>query len=164
MTTGVAESEAEIWRTDPATLREVVLDPEAMEARLEGCPALERAWILALLGRSQDAVEQGLALLVHSADRFRPLLALALAFQHEYRWHEAARLQEEALRLARTRTREAMVRHEIGRRLFHEARYREAAAEFEWARDLYRNAGQREKAALSSQQALDRARELINMP
>lgn len=62
----------------------------------------------------------------------------------EYPWRDAARLQEEALRLARTRAREATVRHQIEHRLFDEARYRDAAAEFEWARDLFRSSGRSE--------------------
>lgn len=93
-----------------------------------------------------------------SVDRFRPLLVLAQAYQREYQWHEAARLQEEALRLARSLAREAPVRHQIGRRLFDEARYKEAAAELEWAHDLYRTA-RRLRLAGVSRQALNRARE-----
>ncbi|MGM9473795.1 hypothetical protein ACS5PJ_17550 [Pseudarthrobacter sp. YS3] len=142
------------------TLRDVVLDREAMEARLSACPALERVWILALLDRTQEAIREGQALLDASPDRLRPLLVLAQAHQRQYSWPAAARLQEEALRLARTRAREALVRHQIGRRLFDEARYREAAAELEWARDLYRSTGQREHLVSACQQALNRAHEL----
>lgn len=149
-----------IWETDPATLRDVVLDPEAMEARLSGCPALERVWILTLLDRTPEAIQEGMRLLDAASDRLRPLLALAQAYQRQYSWHEAARLQEEALCLARTRAREALVRHHIGRRLFDEARYRDAAAEFEWARDLYRATGHRDQLVQACQQALARAREL----
>lgn len=149
-----------IWRTDPATLRDVVLDREAMEDRLTQCPALERVWILCLLDRTREAITEGLKLLAGSVDRLGPLLVLAGAYQRQYSWQEATRLQEEALRLARTRAREALVRHQIGRRLFDEAGYREAAGEFEWARDLYRGTGQREHLAQHCQQALDMAREL----
>lgn len=56
---------------------------------------------------------------------------------------------EEALRLAHTPPREALVRHQIGRRLFDEARYRESAAEFEWASDLYRASGRDRLANVS---------------
>lgn len=150
----------DIWRTDPATLRDVVLDREAMEARLTRCPALERVWILCLLDRTREAITEGLELLAGSTNRLGPLLILAQAYQRQYSWREAARLQEEALQLARTRAREAMVRHQIGRRLFDEARYRDAAAEFEWARDLYHSTTQHEYLARTCQQALDRAREL----
>lgn len=152
-------TEDDVWTTDPATLRDVVLDTEAMEGRLEDCPALERVWILALLGRTGEAIEEGQALLAASGSRFRPLLVLAQAYQRDYQWHEAARLHEEALRLAHTPAREALVRHQIGRRLFDEARYREAAAEFEWARDLYRTIGRTRLAGVSLQ-ALERAREV----
>jgi tetratricopeptide (TPR) repeat protein len=86
---------------------------------------------------------------------------LAQVYQRQYRWHEAARLQEKALRLASSRTREAMVRHQIGRRLFNEARYGDAAAEFEWACDLYRVAG-RDHMAEMCRQAMQRARYLHN--
>ena len=110
----------EIWRLDPLTLQEVVLDPRALQDRLEGCPAPERIWILQVLGRLEEAACEGEALLTAAANRFHPLLALARVYQRQYRWHEAARLHEEALRLARTRAREATVRHEIGRRLFDE--------------------------------------------
>lgn len=153
-----------IWETDPATLRDVVLDREAMETRLLGCPALERVWVLALLDRTPEAIHEGVRLLDAASDRLRPLLALAQAYQRQYSWHEAARLHEEALCLARTRAREALVRHHIGRRLFDEARYRDAAAEFEWARDLYRATGHRDQLVQSCQQALDRARELSRQP
>lgn len=149
---------AELWRTDPRTLRDVVLDREAVEIRLAGCPPLERVWFLTLLDRDEEALDEGLRLLAESRDRLKPLLVLALVYQRSYRWHEAARLQEEALRLASTRAREAMVRHEIGRRLFDEARYRDAAAEFEWASDLYRVTG-REQLSKMSRQAMERARQ-----
>jgi tetratricopeptide (TPR) repeat protein len=126
--------------------------------RLAGCPPLERVWFLALLDRDEEALDEGLRLLAESRDRLKPLLVLAQVYQRSYRWHEAARLQEEALRLASTRAREAMVRHEIGRRLFDEARYRDAAAEFEWASDLYRVTG-REHLSRMSRQAMERARQ-----
>lgn len=76
---------------------------------------------------------EGLELLAGAGDRLRPLLVLAQAYQRQDSWLEAARLQEEALRLARTRPREAMVRRQIGLRLLGEGRYGEAAAELEWA-------------------------------
>jgi tetratricopeptide (TPR) repeat protein len=151
---------ADIWRTDPATLRDIVLDRAAMVARLPQCPELERIWILSLLDRTREAISEGQELVARSRDRLRPLLVLAQAYLREYKWHEAGRLQEEALRLAGTRAREALVRRQIGHRLFDEARYREAAAEFEWARDLYRSTGQREHLVQACQQALDRSREL----
>lgn len=153
-------NDVEAWRLDPATLREVVLDRAMIESRLDdGCPALERVWILSVLGRDQEAVAEGRLLLAHSRDRFRPLLVLAHAYQRQYRWHKAAKLHEEALRMAGTAPREALVRHQIGRRLFDEARYRDAAAEFEWAHDLYRTAG-RIRLAEASHQAMCRARQL----
>ncbi|HET7140308.1 MAG TPA: tetratricopeptide repeat protein [Arthrobacter sp.] len=152
-------SEAEIWRVDPGTLRDVLLDKAAVESRLEGCPALERVWILSLLGRDEEAVAEGRSLLAGSHDPLRSLLVLAHAHQRQYRWHEAATLHEQALRLAATRAREALVRHQIGRRLFDEARYHDAVAEFEWACDLYRTSG-RNRLAEVSRQALIRAREL----
>ncbi|MDD1478599.1 MULTISPECIES: hypothetical protein [unclassified Arthrobacter] len=149
----------DIWVTDPATLRDVVLDRGAVHALLGDCTPLEQVWILSLLGRDEEAVAAGLALLAASPDRLRPLLVLAKTYQRQYRWHDAARLQEEALRLTRTPAAEALVRHHIGRRLFDEARYRDAAAEFEWAQDLYRAAG-RERLARDSARAMDRAREV----
>jgi tetratricopeptide (TPR) repeat protein len=149
----------EIWATDPATLRDVVLDREAMQARLEDCTALERVWILSLLGREEEALTEGLALLAASRDRLRPLLVLAQTYQRRYQWHHAARLHEEALRLARTPGTEALVRHQIGRRLFDEARYRDAAAEFEWAHDLYRTSG-RDRLAGLSRRCMNRTREV----
>jgi hypothetical protein len=153
------ESEVEAWRVDPATLREVVLDRAVIENRLNGCPELERIWILSVPGRDQEAIAEGRLLLAHSRDRFRPLLVLAHAYQRQYRWHKAARLHEEALCLAGTNSREALVRHQIGRRLFDEARYRDAAAEFEWARDLYRTTG-RPRLAEAAHHAMLRARQL----
>jgi tetratricopeptide (TPR) repeat protein len=148
-----------LWRTGTATMRDVVLDREALGSKLQDCTPLERVWILALLDRNEAALREGLALLAESQDRFTPLLVVAQVYQRSYRWHEAARLQEEALQLARTREREALVRHHIGRRLFDEARYRDAAAEFEWASDLYRAAGSKELSGLSYQ-AMERARQV----
>ncbi|APX04641.1 hypothetical protein [Arthrobacter sp. QXT-31] len=149
----------DIWRTDPATLRDVILDRDAVEARLGDCPTLERVWILSLLDRHEEALDEGHRLLESSGDRFKPLLVLAHAYQRRYRWADATRLQEEALRLAATGTREALVRHHIARRLFDEARYRDAAAEFDWASDLYRAAGRIRLAEVSRQAAL-RSREV----
>lgn len=153
--------EAAIWRVDPATLRDVVVDRAMLEKRLDGCTELERIWILSVLGREQEAVAEGRLLLAHSRDRFRPLLVLAYAYQRQYRWHKAAKLHEEALRLAGTVRREALVRHQIGRRFFDEARYVDAAAEFEWAADLYRTAG-KERLAEHSRKAMVRAREVAS--
>lgn len=149
----------DIWRTDPGTLRDVILDRIAVDARLGECPPLERVWILSLLDRHEEALDEGHKLLESSADRFKPLLVLAHAYQRRYRWGEAARLQEEALRVSATRTREALVRHHIGRRLFDEALYLDAAAEFEWAGDLYRAAGRVRSAEISRQAEL-RSREV----
>jgi tetratricopeptide (TPR) repeat protein len=150
-----------LWRTDPITLREIVLDREALWARLDSCPALERVWILSLLGQPEEAIRAGHALAATARDRLLPLLVLARAYQRQYAWHEAARIHEEALQLAGTRVREAMIRYQIGRRLFDEARYREAAAEFEWARDLYRTSNKPGQMVRTCQDALDRARELL---
>ncbi len=127
----------EVWRTDPATLRDVILDSNAVESPLEDCPQLD----FVVAGPARKSLEGGDELLENSGDRFKPLLALAHAYQCQYWWGEAARLQEEALRLAVTRPKEALVRHHIGRRLFDQARYWDATAEFEWASDLYRAAG-----------------------
>jgi tetratricopeptide (TPR) repeat protein len=154
----VTEAE-DIWRTDPNTLQDVILNRPAVEARLGECPPLERVWILSLLGRHDEAIKEGQQLLTRSQDRFKPLLVLAHAYQRQYRWAEAGALQEQALRLAFTRTREALVRHHIGRRLFDEARYRDAAAEFEWASDLYRTCG-RARLAEASRQAALRSRQV----
>jgi hypothetical protein len=152
--------EGEIWHTDPSSLRDVVLDQAAMKAGLGEYPSLERVWALSLLDRGQQAVAEGQVLLTGSTDRFRPLLVLAHAYQRQYQWHKAALLQEEALHLARSPAREALVRYEIGRRFFDEALYRDAAAELEWAYDLYRTAG-RERLARVCRQALHRAREVL---
>lgn len=145
-----------MWHTDPATLLDIVLDRSAMEARLGDCTALERVWVLSLLGRGDEAIAEGQALLATSEDPFRALLVLAHAYQRTYRWRDAARHHEQALRLAQTSTREALARHQIGRRLFDEGLYRDAAAEFEWAQDLYRCAG-RTRQAQASGEARDRA-------
>jgi tetratricopeptide (TPR) repeat protein len=154
-----AGTKEEFWVMDPVTLRDVVLDADAMKARLGDCTALERVWILSLLGREEEALTEGLALLTASRERLRPLLVLAQTYQRRYQWHHAARLHEEALRLARTPATEALVRHQIGRRLFDEARYRDAAAEFEWAHDLYRTSG-RDRLAELSRNCMNRAREV----
>lgn len=150
---------AEVWRVDPVTMRDVVVNRKALEDKLEDCPPLERVWILALLDRVDEALAEGRTLLAESADRFKSLLVVAQVYQRSYRWHEAARLQEEALRLAGTRIREALARHHIGRRLFDEARYRDAAVEFEWASDLYRAADQDQLSGLS-RQAMEHARQV----
>lgn len=163
MTPGPETAPADIWHTDPVTLRDVVLDCDATETRLTQRLALERVWILGLLDHTQEAIKERRELLDTSTDRLRPLLVLAQAYQRQYSWHEAARLQEEALRLAHTRAREALVRRQIRRRLFDEARYREAAAEFEWVRDLYRTTGHREQLVHACQQTMDRARELNSL-
>ncbi|MET4622829.1 tetratricopeptide (TPR) repeat protein [Arthrobacter sp. 2762] len=158
--TETVTSTNEAWFTDPATLREVVLDSTALLDRLASCPDIERVWILVLLGRCDEAMAEGEALLARSSKRLNPLLVLACAYRGQYRWHEARRLQEEALRLAATPAREAAVRYQIGRRLFEEALYADAAAEFEWARDLYRTARRPWSEIEASENAMIRAREL----
>ncbi|GAC1607405.1 MAG: hypothetical protein NVS3B6_21340 [Pseudarthrobacter sp.] len=150
----------EVWITDRGTLRDVVLDRQGLTERLQACPALERVWLLSLLGRWDEAAEEGEALLAGASHRLHPLLVLAYAYRGQYRWHEAAVLQEEALRLAGTPAREAAVRYQIGRRLFEEARYRDAAAEFEWSRDLYRTGGCPQSLIQAAEHAMTRAREL----
>lgn len=150
-----------LWRTDPATLRDVVLDRKGLEKALaKGCPPLERVRFLTLLSRAPEALEEGFALLNGSPDRTELLLILAQAFQRQYRWYDAAQLQEEALQMATTRAQEAYVRHHIGRRLFDEARYRDAAAEFQWAADLYRVSGEHQLAE-QSRQAMQRSRYVL---
>jgi tetratricopeptide (TPR) repeat protein len=168
MTTGVFENggrsaghEAKIWQTDPRTLREVVVDRKAMKARLGEYPSVERVWALSLLGHSEQAVVEGQRLLASSRDRFRPLLVLAHARWFQYQWRQAALLQEEALRLARSPAREALVRYEIGRRFFDEGRYRDATAELDWAHDLYRTAGHKRLARVC-RQGLERARTVLD--
>lgn len=162
LVSGVARTPAaDIWWTDPSTLRDVALNREAVQSRLEEAADLERIWLLCLLDRADEAIVEGHQLLAGAADRFRPLLVLAQAYQRRYAWHEAARLHEEALCLAGTPRREAMARYQIGKRLFDEARYRDAAAEFEWARDLFRNTGQTQgPSEAACERALERAREL----
>lgn len=150
------EHQERIWFVDPATMRDVVVDREALEARLDGCTDLERVWVLSLLGRGEEAVSEAQQLLAASSDPFRALLVLAYAYQRLYRWREAAQVQERALRVARTKFREAQVRHQIGRRLFDEGLYLAAAAEFDWAADLFKAAG-RPRAAVSSYAARNRA-------
>jgi hypothetical protein len=54
---------AEIWRTDPVTFRDVVVDRPAMIARLGEYPSLERVWALSLLGRDRQAIAEGRVLL-----------------------------------------------------------------------------------------------------
>jgi tetratricopeptide (TPR) repeat protein len=150
----------DIWDMYPGELPGAVVDRDSLAGRLQTCSALERVWILALLGRGNEAVPEGQALLAGSSNRLYPLLILARVFQSQYRWQEAARLHEEALRLAKTPIREATVRHEIGTRLLEEGRYRDAAAEFEWARDLFRSCGHRHSRTQASEHAMHRSREL----
>jgi tetratricopeptide (TPR) repeat protein len=149
-----------LWRTDPLTLQDVPTDPQALAAGLDASPPLDRIWKLRLLDRLEEAALEGEELLTTVSKRFRPLLVLAQVYQRQYRRHEAAGLHEEALRLSRTPGREALVREQIGRRLFDEARYMDAAAELEWARDLYRSAGRPQHIIDNCEQALKRAREM----
>jgi tetratricopeptide (TPR) repeat protein len=151
------ERQEKIWFVDLVTLRDVVVDRDAMEARLEDCTDLERVWVLSVLGRGEEAVSEAQKVLAAARDPFRALLVLAYAYQRLYRWQDARRVQEQALRASRTKFREAQVRHQIGRRLFDEGLYLAAAAEFDWAADLSGAAG-RLRAALTSREARDRAR------
>jgi tetratricopeptide (TPR) repeat protein len=153
-------AETDLWHTDPLTLQDVPTDTQALAAGLDASPPLERVWRLRMLGRLEEAALEGEELLTTASKRFRPLLVLAQVYQRQYRWHEAARLHEEALQLSRTPGREALVREQIGRRLFDEARYTDAAAELEWARDLYRSAGRQQLIIDNCEQALNRAREM----
>ncbi|RAN78744.1 hypothetical protein B5P43_16215 [Bacillus sp. SRB_336] len=147
------------WWIDPASLREVIDDPQIFRDRLPAAAPLERVWILGMLGRLREAAHEGEAILATASSRFRPLLILAQVYLRQYRWHDAAMLQEEALQGARLLAREALVREEIGKRLFDEGRYRAAAAELEWAMDLYRTTGRSESQTKTCALALARARE-----
>jgi tetratricopeptide (TPR) repeat protein len=147
------------WRTDPASLREVIDDPQMFIDQLPAAPPLERVWILGMVGRLEEAALEGEAILAASSNRFRPLLMLAQVYQRQYRWPDAAKLQEEALQSARTLAREALVREQIGGRLFAEGHYRAAAAELEWAMDLYRSVGRSESQTKACALALGRAHE-----
>lgn len=149
----------QLWRTDPATLRDYIVDAAAARARIPVCPDPEKLWLMTLLGQEEQALEEGFALLESSTEPLELLLVLAGILQRRYRWGDAARLHEQALRLAGTPVREAGVRHQIGLRLFDEALYRDAAAEFQWASDLYRVSGKTEPAA-ASDTAMHRAWQL----
>lgn len=153
------EHQERIWFVDPATLQDVVVDRDALEARLKDCSDLDRVWVLSLLGRGGEAVSEARELLAAANDPFRPLLVLGYAYQRLYRWRDAALAQERALRAAGTKLREAQARHQIGRRLFDEGLYLAAAAEFDWAGDLFKAAG-RSRAALTAHHARDRARKV----
>lgn len=151
---------SQYWRTDLDTLRDVVVDRNELEKALSNdCPPLERVRCLALLDRETEGLQEGFRLLAGSPNKIEPLLVVAQVFQRQYRWYEAAQLQEEALQLALTRVDEAHVRHHIGRRLFDEARYHDAAAEFQWACDLYRVSGQHQLAE-QSKRAMERSRQI----
>jgi len=139
----------QLWRTDPATLRDYIVDAAAAQARIAVCPVPEKPRLMSLLGRAEQALEEGLALVEDSADPLELLLVLAGILQRQYRLREAARLQEQALRLAGSPDSEAKVRHHIGLRLFDEALYRDATAEFQWASDLYRVSGNPDDATTS---------------
>ncbi len=156
------EDTARLWRTDPATFRDVVIDREALEAALtSGCPPVERVRYLALLGREPEALEEGFRLLPDFTERRELLLVLAQVWQRQHRWHDAAVLHEKALRTVSTPAEEAHVRHHIARRLFDEARYRAAADEFQWAADLYRTTGHPGPAEYN-RQAMRRALQVHN--
>jgi hypothetical protein len=148
-----------LWRTDPLTLRDTIMDEPAARARLSVCPLPEKLWLLALLGHEDQALDDGFSGLPGSPHRVEILLVLARIMLGKYRWRDAAQLQEQAFRLVSTRDQEALVRHNIGLRLFNEALYRDAAAEFEWASDLYRASGHDDPAD-ASHHAMQRAREL----
>jgi len=147
-----------VWKLDPLTLQEVLVDRKAALLQARNGTPMERIWALRLLGRLEEAADEGERLLAGSDNRFAPLLLLAHVYQCQYRWDDAARLQGEALTLARTPAREATVHHHTGRRLLEEGRYREAAEEFEWAWDLHRAAGSPEEVAQMSYSAMRLAR------
>lgn len=140
-----------IWRIDPASLREVLLDPEAALAQVRQGAPMERIWALRLLEHLDQAAAEAEALLKRVDDPFGPLLLLAHIYQCQYRWTEATALHNEALCLSRIPAREAVVHQHTGRRLLEEGRYQEAAGEFDWAVDLHRTTG---SSAVDTQQAL----------
>ncbi|MCW2134518.1 hypothetical protein [Arthrobacter sp. VKM Ac-2550] len=148
---------------DQGTLREVLLEPDAARAQArEGTPT-KRIWALCQLGRLNDAAAEAEELLAGSDNRFGPLLLLAHIYQCQYRWDEAAWLQGEALRLARTPSAEAGVHHHTGRRLLEEGRHLEAAQEFEWAAALHRSAGSPDAEIAAARQAMRLAYRLAHL-
>lgn len=147
----------DIWCIDASTLREVVLDRNAMLLRLEEAPPLERVWMLAMLGRLEEASREGEDILEHAKNKYRPLLLLAYVRMRQFDWAHAACLQEGALQRTRGPVREAEVRHQIGRRLFEEGRLQDAAKEFQWAYDLLRVNGRPKDVVDMSRLAMERS-------
>jgi tetratricopeptide (TPR) repeat protein len=149
-----------IWRIDPTSLREVLLDPEAALAQVHQGSPMERIWALRLLEHLEQAADEAEDLLQRADDPFGPLLLLAHIYQYQYRWADTTALQNEALRLSRTPAREATVHQHTGRRLLEEGRYQEAAGEFDWAVDLYRTTGSSAVETQLSLHALNLTRRL----
>jgi hypothetical protein len=71
----------DIWDMYPGALPSPVADRDSLAGRLRTCSALERVWILALLGRGTESVHEEQTLLAGSTNRLYPLLVLARVFQ-----------------------------------------------------------------------------------
>lgn len=127
------------WRIEASSLREVLTDRRRVEQSLAAAGAVDRLFLLGLLGRAEQGLAEGRSLLDEPAAGSDPWqLLLRLADLHCLRTDFAAAEQchRQAWRHALGRERQAATLHSIGVRQFEQGDRDAAAASFQLALTL----------------------------
>jgi len=144
-------------------LRPVLTDRQIVEATLAEANPADRLFLLPLLGRVDEAMDEAQKLLASEQVRRDPLRVLLLTAElHRWR-HEldqAEQLQIAAWQCARSRTRQATTIHHVGKRWFQYGDDDQAASCFELALTMRRGFAN-PRAIQSSELALDRVRQRL---
>jgi molybdopterin-guanine dinucleotide biosynthesis protein A len=150
------------WIFDPVTLRDVATDPKKLAAQLHSALPEDRIWQLRMLGRLDEALAEGTALLAAASGASDPwpiLISVAEVYRWRENWAAAEDLQQQAWSLAVTPDRQATTLQQMGKRCFDLADYDGAARFFDLAAVLRPESADPEHVE-SDQLALTRAREV----
>jgi molybdopterin-guanine dinucleotide biosynthesis protein A len=150
------------WALDEHTLDPVVLDREAVLGALRAADPVERLFWLGLLGRVDEGLAEADRLLrAGPDDPWRLLLLTAELHRLGSRFAECEDFQVRAWKHARSRSRQAITLHEVGRRWFACGNPHTAAAHFELALTMHR--GFADPATLhGTERALHRVRTMLD--
>ena len=151
------------WQMDPIMLRPVLTDRRIVEATLAEANPADRLFLLPLLGRVDEAMDEARELLATEPvreDPWRVLLLTAELHRWRHELDQAEQLQTAAWKCARSRTRQATTIHHVGKRWFQYGDDDQAAACFELALTMRRGFAN-PRAIQSSELALGRVRQRL---
>ncbi len=151
------------WIIDPDTLGPVVTDRRGVEASLAGADPVERLFLLPLLGQLDRAMSEADRLLADPQVRQDPwqvLLLVGELHRASADPEQAERVQTEAWRFARSRSRQATTLHHIGQRCWEFGDSYAAGACFELALTMRRGFAEPDVIA-ASELAVGRVRQVL---